>query len=106
MIVVRYLTLAALVLWIGVMADVRFGDAIRAAPQLPYVCGAIVVAGLFALKFLGPPPLAFVWRAAIAVLMLAMALAAAFVAPPGTANLLHTVNLGLGCILLIWYVRE
>ena len=37
--------------------------------------------GLFVLKFLGPPPIAFVLRAAIALLMLAIALVAAFVAP-------------------------
>ncbi len=106
MIVVRYLTLAALVLWIGVMLDARFGDVIRRAQLLPYACGAIVVTGLFAAKFLGPPPAAFVWRAAIAVLMLAIAVATAFVAPPDTVRLLHTVNLALGFLLLIWYVRE
>jgi hypothetical protein len=106
MIVVRYLTLVALVLWITVMVDARAGDALRRLQLLPYACGAIVVAGLFALKFLGPPPIAFVWRAAIAVLMLAIAFAAAFVAPPDMARLLETVNLGLGLVLLIWYVRE
>ena len=52
MIVVRYVTLAALVLWIGVMIDARFGDALRRLPILPYACGAVVVAGLFVLKFL------------------------------------------------------
>ena len=105
MIVVRYLTLAALVLWIGVMVDARFGDALRRVQFLPYACGGIVVAGLFALKFLGPPPIAFVWRAAIVLLMLAIAVAATFVAPHD-APLLLAVNIGLGFILLVWYVRE
>ena len=106
MIVVRYLTLAALVLWIGLLADARFGDALRRVQYLPYACGAIVVAGLFALKFLGPPPIAFVWRAAIATLMLAIAVATALVAPRDVVPLLHAVNIGLGLVLLIWYVRE
>jgi hypothetical protein len=106
MIVVRYLTLAALVLWIGVMVDARFGDALRRAPFLPYACGAIVVVGLFVLKFLGPPPTAFFWRAAIAALMLAIAFAAAFAALREAVPLLLTVNIGLGFVLLIWYVRE
>jgi hypothetical protein len=106
MIVVRYVTLTALVLWISVMIDARFGDALRRFPYLPYACGGLVVAGLFVLKFLGPPPMAFVWRAAIAVLMLAIAVGAVFAAPPDAVPLLHTINVGLGLILLIWYVRE
>src|SRR4029077_13766167 len=73
MIVVRYLTLGALVLWIAVMIDARFGDVIRRAPLLPYICGGIVVAGLFAVKFLGPPPAAFLWRGASAAVMLSRA---------------------------------
>ncbi len=38
--------------------------------------------------------------------MLAIAVAAAFLAPREAANLLMTVNIGLGFLLLIWYVRE
>jgi hypothetical protein len=38
--------------------------------------------------------------------MLAIAVAAAFIAPRDASNLLMTINIGLGFILLIWYVRE
>lgn len=106
MILVRYATLVALVIWLGAMVDERFGDLVRRAHLLTYACGAATVVGLFALKFLGPPPTAFVLRAGIAVLMLALALAAALIAPRDAANLLMTINIGLGFVLLIWYVRE
>ena len=106
MILVRYVTLVALVIWLGAMVDERYGALFHRAHLVTYVCGAATVAGLFVLKFLGPPPMAFVLRAGIAVLMLAIAVAAALVAPPDVANLLMTVNIGLGFVLLIWYVRE
>jgi hypothetical protein len=65
-----------------------------------------VLVGLFVLKFMGPPPIAFVWRAGIALLMLALTLAAAFVAPREASSVLLTTNIALGFVLLIWYVRE
>src|SRR4051812_16879994 len=105
MILVRYATLVALVLWLGVMVDDRFGDLLRRAHLISYACGAATVVGLFVLKFMGPPPMAFVVRAAIAILMLCLSLAAAFVARD-LSQLLLTVNIGLGLVLLIWYVRE
>lgn len=106
MIVVRYATLVALVIWIGAMVDERFPDVLRRLLPITYVCGAATVVGLFMLKFLGPPPIAFVLRAAIAVLMLAIAGVAAFVAPRDSSNLLLSVNIALGFALLIWYARE
>jgi len=106
MILVRYATLVALVIWLGAMVDERYGDLVRRAHLLTYACGTATVVGLFVLKFLGPPPMAFVLRAGIAVVMLAFAVAAAFITPRDTANLLMTINIGLGFILLIWYVRE
>ena len=105
MILVRYLTLVALVIWLGALVDERFGDLERRAHLLAYACGAVTVTGLFVLKFMGPPPIAFVVRAGIALLMLALALAAAFVVRD-LANLLLTIDIGLGLVLLIWYVRE
>ncbi len=63
MILVRYATLVALVIWLGAMVDERFGDLFRRAHLLTYACGAATVVGLFVLKFLGPPPMAFVLRA-------------------------------------------
>ena len=105
MIVVRYVTLVALVIWLGAMVDERFGELVRRAHLLTYACGAVTVVGLFVLKFMGPPPRAFVLRAGIALLMLAVAAAGAFVARDAL-NLLLTVNIALGLVLLIWYVRE
>jgi len=106
MIVVRYATLVALVIWIAAMVDERFPDVLHRTLPMTYVCGAATVVGLFMLKFLGPPPIAFVMRAGIAVLMLAIAVAAALLGPREVSNLLMTVNICLGFVLLIWYVRE
>jgi hypothetical protein len=106
MIVVRYATLVALVIWMDAMAGAQFGDLLRRTPFIPYACGAAVVIGLFVLKFMGPPPRGFVLRLGITILMLAIALAAAFVAPREAAHLLTAVDLALGFVLLIWYVRE
>lgn len=105
MILVRYATLVALVIWLGAMVDERFGDLFRRAHLIAYGCGAATVVGLFVVKFMGPPPIAFVLRAGIAVLMLAIAAAAPFVAGDAS-QLLKTVNIALGFVLLIWYVRE
>jgi len=105
MILVRYATLVALVLWLGVMVDDRFGDLLRQAHLISYGCGAATLVGLFVLKFMGPPPAGFVLRAAIAILMLGLTFAAAFVARD-LSNLLLTLNIGLGLVLLFWYVRE
>ena len=105
MILVRYVTLAALVIWLGALAGDQFGD-LRRIPLIPFACGAVLVVGLFVMKFMGPPPIGFAVRAGIAVLMLAIALAAAFVAPRSASPLLMTANLGLGFVLLAWYVRE
>jgi len=106
MIVVRYATLVALVIWLGAMVGEQFGDVLRRVPLLPLACGGVVLVGLFVLKFMGPPPIAFVWRAGIALLMLALTLAAAFVAPREASSVLLTTNIALGFVLLIWYVRE
>ena len=105
MILVRYATLVALVVWLGAMVDERFGGLLPRAHLLAYACGAATVTGLFVLKFMGPPPIAFVLRAGIAVLMLAIGVAAA-VAARDASQLLMTVDIGLGFVLLIWYVRE
>jgi hypothetical protein len=106
MILVRYATLVALVIWLAAMMSGRFGDLFRRADLVAYASGATMIAGLFVLKFMGPPPVAFVVRAGIAVLMLAVAIAAARVAPRSASELLMTVDIGLGFVLLIWYVRE
>jgi hypothetical protein len=105
-IVVRYATLVALVIWLGAMVDERFGDVFHYRPHfIAYACGAATVVGLVMLKFIGPPPIAFPLRAGIAALMVALAGATAFVSHDAS-QLLMTVNIGLGLVLLIWYVRE
>ena len=106
MIVVRYVTLVALVIWLGAMAGDQFGDLLRRIPLIPFACGAVMLVGLFVMKFMGPPPIGFVLRAGIAALMLAITFAARFAAPRGASSLLMTANIGLGFVLLIWYVRE
>ena len=106
MIVVRYATLVALVIWLGAMAAEQFGDLLHRVSLIPFACGGVMLVGLFVLKFMGPPPMAFVWRAGLALLMLAIALAAALVGPPETSTLLKRTNIGLGLVLLIWYARE
>ena len=106
MIVVRYGTLAALVLWLSAMLGARFGDLPRQRPLLALACGVVTLVGLFAMKFLGPPPPAFVPRVAIVFVMLVLAGAAAWLATSGTAAWLQSVNIGLGFVLLYWYTRE
>ena len=110
MIVVRYATLVALVIWLGVMVRRAVRRPLRAARRLlPYACGAMVVVGLFVLKFLGPPPIGLrAPRGAIAV-----ADAGDRASPRRSSRRARrrnlaalTVNIGLGFLLLIWYVRE
>jgi hypothetical protein len=108
MIVVRYATLMALVIWLGGMMGARFGGLVGRLDLLGYACGAAVFVGLFAMKFLGPPPPAFVPRVAIVLLMLGIAVAATSVPriAPDLAKGLSAINIGLGFVLLFWYVRE
>jgi hypothetical protein len=105
MIIVRYATLAALVLWLGAMLGVRFGEAMRQLPLLAPVSGAVIFVGLFAMKFMGPPPPSFAPRAAIVFVMLAMTFASAWMSG-WAASALLTVNIALGFLLLYWYARE
>jgi len=106
MILVRYATLAALVIWLAALLGERFGDVVRRAHLIGYACGATIVLGLFVLKFMGPPPRAFVMRAGLAALMLAIALGSTLLANRDLSTMLATVNIGLGFVLLVWYVRE
>ena len=106
MILVRYATLVALVIWLDAIAGEQFGSLLRHRPIVPFACGAAVMVGLLVLKFMGPPPRGFVVRLGVTVLMLAIAGAAAFAAPRSAAPLLTTVELALGFVLLTWYVRE
>jgi hypothetical protein len=162
MLFIRYLALAALVVWLGgmvilgllvapqtfrvlqawnpadgrMLAGALFGAILRQFHFVAYACGAVLLVCLFVMKFLGPPPHAFVARVALVVLMLALALYSGVpvtrqlahvqsqVSGPvsqlpkedprrvlfdrlhRTSTLLMTINMGLGLVLLFWYVRE
>lgn len=162
MLAVRYLALVALVVWLGgmavlglivapstfrvlqasdpdngrVLAGALFGKVLGYFHLVAYACGAILVVCLFVMKFVGPPPRAFAVRAAIVVVMLAIALYSGVpvtrelariqseVSGPvsrlpetdarrlrfdqlhRTSTVLMAINMGFGLILLFWYVRE
>ncbi len=101
---VRYVALAALVLWLGVLAGALGGDTLRHVHVVSAVCGAVILIALLAMKFIGPPPRAFVVRTAIVVAMVAMMGYTALWAAASTAMLAATTALGFG--LLAWYARE
>jgi hypothetical protein len=117
MIAVRYIALAALVVWVGVMialpilvAPAVHGTAIgemwRRYQQMAYACGGTVFVSLFVMKFLGPPPRAFALRAAIVFLMLLLVGYSGVRVGTNLPASLATLNVGLGLFLLFWYVRE
>ncbi len=162
MLAVRYVVLTALVVWLGGMvvlggivapsafrvlqaadphnggalAGLLFGDVLRQFHVVAYLCGATVVVGLFVMKFVGPPPAAFVLRLSLIMVMLGSAAyngmplsheiahLQATVAGPVSAladtdprrirfealhqrsTVLMAVNLGLGLLSLFWYARE
>jgi hypothetical protein len=99
MLLVRYFTLAALVIWIGAMV----GDVLQRVHFLAYISGGVVVAGLTVMKFVGPPPSAFVPRLVIVLVMLTVAI---LTGVSGRWTNLSKVNVALGMALLFWYVRE
>jgi hypothetical protein len=106
---VRYLALAALVVWLGGIIALTL---LTSPPRedlwqfdlVSYACGALIVICLFVMKFVGPPPAAFIPRLALATLMLAVAVYGGFVAISSTIPRL--ADAALGFVLLFWYVRE
>ena len=106
MLLVRYATLVALVLWLGAMINERFGNLLWRVDTISYGCGIVTVVGLFVMKFVGPPPHAFVPRAALAVVMMLIAFTATLPAAGEFSTTLMAVNIGLGLVLLYWYARE
>jgi hypothetical protein len=103
MVVVRYVALAALVIWLGALQDALVDGRAIFVPLIPYVCGAVLVVCLFALKFVGPPPRAFVPRIAIVVVMLAVTVSEVWWSSARTPAL---INAALGFALLAWYAHE
>jgi hypothetical protein len=101
---VRYAALAALVVWLGGILAILFGDAMRRDQLITYGCGGVVFLSLLVMKLVGPPPRAFIPRAAIVAAMLAVALLATFRFLPATTS--AALDLALGFVLLFWYVHE
>jgi len=104
---VRYAALAALVVWLAALAGALAGDVLRHLTLVSAACGSVLLLALFAMKFIGPPPHAFVPRIAIVVAMLAVVGSAVFAraAPAFTTAALATAAV-LGFGLLAWYSRE
>lgn len=118
------------------LAGSVFGEILRRFHLLAYGCGAVILVSLFIMKFVGPPPAAFELRVSIVVCMLGLALYSGIpvsneiatiqgqVTGPMSAlpssdprkarfDRLHSlsttlmvINMGLGLVLLYWYVRE
>jgi hypothetical protein len=117
MVAVRYIALAALVVWVGGMITLqllvaaarvgaRLDEVWRLYHQLALACGATVFVSLFIMKFVGPPPHAFTLRAAIVFLMMLLAAYSAMRVAAELPVPLAMVNVALGLLLLCWYVRE
>jgi hypothetical protein len=101
--VVRYVVLAALVVWLGATGQALAGEAVRYHAMIAYACGAVMVLGLVVMKFVGPPPDAFALRLALVALMLAVSGAAAI---RGQSRVTLALTAGVGAVLLGWYARE
>lgn len=118
------------------LAGAVFGEILRRFHVLAYACGAVLLVCLLLMKFVGPPPHGFIPRVGIVVVMLALAAYSGLavsreieqiqsqVTGPisrlpetdarrvrfdqlhGLSTTLMTINMGLGLLLLYWYVRE
>ena len=111
MLAIRYLTLAALVVWLGGLVTLGLvvgasTEDLRQFQLVGYACGAILFIGLLVLKFIGPPPHDFFRRLGLVAAMLLVALYSAFRPQDRLASLEGMVNIVLGFVLLFWYVRE
>jgi len=109
MLAIRYVTLAALVVWLGGMValgllTVPSAEELRRFQWVGYACGAIIFVCLFVIKFVGPPPHDFLRRAGLVALMLAVAIYAGL--RPQASTVPMTIDIVLGFVLLFWYVRE
>ena len=68
------------------------------------VCGGLILVALLAMKFIGPPPRAFVVRASIVVVMLVIMGYTVLWRTASTVALAAAAALGFA--LLTWYARE
>jgi len=109
MLAIRYVTLAALVVWLGGMVTLALLTApspedLRRFQSVGFACGAIIFVCLLVIKFVGPPPHDFFRRVGIVALMLAAAVYAGM--RPQASTVSRTIDIVLGFVLLLWYVRE
>ena len=109
MLAIRYVTLAALVVWLGGMValgllTVPSAEELRRFQWVGYACGAIIFVCLFVIKFVGPPPHDFFRRLGLVAFMLAVALYGGI--RPQASTMMMTIDIVLGFVLLFWYVRE
>jgi hypothetical protein len=109
MLAIRYVTLAALVVWLGGMVTLTLFTApspedLRHFQSVGYACGAIIFVCLFVIKFVGPPPHDFFRRAGLVAVMIAVALYGGM--RPQAATMSMTIDIVLGFVLLFWYVPE
>ena len=109
MLAIRYVTLAALVVWLGGMVTLRF--LIAPSPEdlgrfqsVGYACGAIIFVCLFVIKFVGPPPHDFVRRVGLVGVMISVVFYGGIRPPASSMSM--TIDIVLGFVLLFWYVRE
>jgi hypothetical protein len=103
MLAVRYVVLAALVVWLGGALQAIGGDLDRHLHALAYACGGVMLVGLLVLKFVGPPPHGFLIRIALILAMLAVTTVAVF---RGQSRPTTVASAALGGVLLAWYARE
>ena len=109
MLAIRYVTLAALVVWLGGMVTLTFLSApspedLRYFQWVGYACGAIIFVCLFVIKFVGPPPHDFFRRLALVAVMVGVALYGGTLPQASTRTM--AIDIVLGFVLLFWYVRE
>jgi hypothetical protein len=101
--VVRYVALAALVVWLGGTMQRLSGELGRHVSAIAYSCGCVMLVALLIMKFVGPPPRAFFVRIALVAVML-IATAVAQLNRASTAP--EAVTAVAGLVLLSFYARE
>src|SRR5262245_11095912 len=103
MFVVRYVALAALVVWLGALQGVLLGGSAPYFTSIAYGCGALLVISLLTVKFVGPPPRAVFIRLGMVMLMLIVTVSDRWLIT-GPAPVV--INTALGLALLAWYAHE
>ena len=111
MLAIRYVTLAALVVWLGGLVTLALliapsTEDLRRFQLVGYACGAIIFVCLLVLKFVGPPPHDFFPRIGLVAAMLVVALYAGTCVRRSPLASPMSIDIALGFVLLFWYARE